>query len=153
MERADQYIGIAPEKDAPAASLPDGWPREGRVDFEGVSMAYRDSTLVLKNVTLRAAAGQRVAIVGRTGAGKSSLFQVRLPLLNDFTTFSLPLVLSSSPSVPSSRQVLLRMVDVSGGRVAVDGVDVRTVPRAVLRSRIAVIAQVPNLLALLWPSG
>ncbi len=101
VERADQYIGIVPEKDAPAASLPDGWPREGRVDFEGVSMAYRGSTLVLKNVTLRAAAGQRVAIVGRTGAGKSSLFQVRLPLLNGFTTSCHPAspVLSIRPQL------------------------------------------------------
>eukprot|EP01061_Rhynchopus_euleeides_P034018 TRINITY_DN576_c0_g2_i2.p1 TRINITY_DN576_c0_g2~~TRINITY_DN576_c0_g2_i2.p1 ORF type:complete len:1346 (+),score=493.74 TRINITY_DN576_c0_g2_i2:2-4039(+) len=75
------------EIDAPPASLAQleaaprednagGWPSDGAVAFSGYSMRYREGLpLVLKDLTFSIAAGEKVGVVGRTGAGKSSLMQ------------------------------------------------------------------------------
>ncbi|HEV2583429.1 MAG TPA: ABC transporter ATP-binding protein, partial [Ktedonobacteraceae bacterium] len=83
----------------------------GEIAFENVSFSYGD-TPVLKNVSFRAAPGQTIAIVGQTGAGKSTLTK----LIN-------------------------RIYDVSEGRVLVDGVDVRSWSLDALRSQVSTIEQ------------
>ncbi len=89
-------------------------PMRGELVFESVTFGYNGSsaTPVLKNVSFRAAPGQTVAIVGQTGSGKSTLTK----LVN-------------------------RTYDVSGGRVLVDGVDVRDWSLDALRSQISTIEQ------------
>lgn len=84
----------------------------GRVDFEGVSFAYRPGEWVLRDVSFAASPGQVVAIVGGTGAGKSTLMNL-----------------------------LCRFYDVGGGRILVDGVDIRRLDVAALRRSIAVVPQ------------
>lgn len=86
-------------------------PIQGEVVFDNVSFRYGDGD-VLKNVSFRARPGQTVAIVGRTGSGKSTLTK----LIN-------------------------RIYDVSEGRVLVDGVDVRDWQLAALRSQVSTIEQ------------
>jgi glucan exporter ATP-binding protein len=89
----------------------------GEVVFEKVSFGYDARQPVLKDLTFRVPAGSTVAIVGPTGAGKT-------------TALSL----------------LYRAYDPSSGRISIDGTDIRTVTLASLRSHIAVVFQNPGLL-------
>ncbi len=110
-ERIFYLIDTEPDLlDAPDAAV---LPRiEGRVHFENVSFRYNDDTPVLDSINIEAAPGERVALVGETGAGKSTI--VRL---------------------------LARFFDVKQGTVRVDGHDVRTITRASLRSQLGVVLQ------------
>jgi ABC-type multidrug transport system fused ATPase/permease subunit len=101
-------------RDAPAATpLPAG---PGLVRFEGVTFGYDAARPVLHEVDLELAAGRIVALIGHTGAGKTTLASL----------------------VP-------RFYDVQAGRVTVDGSDVRDVKLASLRAQIGVISQDPFL--------
>ncbi len=84
----------------------------GEVEFRGVSFAYPDGESVVQNVSFKVKQGQTVAIVGQTGAGKTSLVK----LIN-------------------------RTYDITSGQVFVDGVDVREWNLASLRSQISIIEQ------------
>lgn len=93
--------------------------RCGHVAFEEVTYGYEPGRLVLRGITLEARPGESVAIVGPTGAGKS-------------TTVSL---------IP-------RFIDPWHGRITMDGMDLRDVQLASLRDRVAVVLQEPFLLPL-----
>ncbi len=84
----------------------------GDIEFRGVSFRYPNGENVLKNISFKVKAGQTVAIVGQTGAGKTSLAK----LIN-------------------------RTYDISEGQVLVDGVDVRDWNLASLREQISIIEQ------------
>jgi len=84
----------------------------GEVRFENVSFAYADGVPVLKNITFEAKPGEIVAIVGSTGSGKSTLVNL----------------------IP-------RFYDVTGGRVTIDGYDVRDLTLASLRRQIGIVMQ------------
>ncbi|MBI3912022.1 MAG: ABC transporter ATP-binding protein [Armatimonadetes bacterium] len=98
-----------------AVVLPRG---EGRVRFEGVSFAYRRELKVLEDITLEAAPGQVLALVGPTGAGKSSI-----------------------------AALIPRFYDVTEGRVTIDGYDVRDVTLTSLRGQIGIVPQETVLFA------
>ncbi|HIK16049.1 MAG TPA: ABC transporter ATP-binding protein [Leptolyngbyaceae cyanobacterium M33_DOE_097] len=101
-------------QDAPdAIEMP---PMKGDVVFEHVTFGYTTNQQVLKNVNLRAQPGQMVALVGPTGAGKSSIINL-----------------------------ILRFYDVTGGAVKIDGIDIRHVTQASLRKQIGIVLQ-DNLL-------
>jgi ATP-binding cassette subfamily B protein len=87
-------------------------PVQGRVGFEDVSFAYADGRLVLNKLTLEVPAGQTHAIVGATGAGKSTLVKL-----------------------------LLRLYDPSSGRITFDGVDLRDLSFVSLRHSIGYVGQ------------
>ncbi|HXF97417.1 MAG TPA: ABC transporter ATP-binding protein [Gaiellaceae bacterium] len=91
-------------------------PGPGRVRFERVSFGYEPGRLVLEDVDLELEPGRTVALIGRTGSGKTTLAAL----------------------VP-------RFYDVTAGRVLVDGVDVRDLERRSLRREIGVISQDPFL--------
>lgn len=91
-------------------------PGEGAIRFEGVSFEYLEGRPVLERVELDLSAGKTVALIGHTGSGKTTLASL----------------------VP-------RFYDATAGRVLVDGVDVRDVELAALRSAIGVIPQDPFL--------
>ena len=95
---------------------PEGWPREGRVEMRDVSLRYREGPLVLKHVNLSVGAREKVGIVGRTGAGKSSL-----------------------------TVALFRIAPLSGGSVTIDGVDVGKLGLAEARRALCIIPQDPVL--------
>lgn len=84
----------------------------GEVTFEGVEFGYTAEQRVLQNVTLKAQPGQMIALVGPTGAGKSTIINL-----------------------------ILRFYDVSGGAVRIDGIDVRSVTQASLRRQIGIVLQ------------
>jgi ATP-binding cassette subfamily B multidrug efflux pump len=97
-------------RDAPDAQvLP---PVRGAVAFEHVSFAYDPAKPVLNNVSFTTAPGQTVAIVGPTGAGKTTIISL-----------------------------LARFYDVSAGAVTVDGHDLRSVTQASLRSQMGIVPQ------------
>lgn len=84
----------------------------GEIEFRDVTFAYPDGRAVLANVSFKVKPGQTVAIVGQTGAGKTSLVK----LVN-------------------------RTYDVTGGQILIDGIDVRNWNLAALRSQISMIEQ------------
>ncbi|MCX2715034.1 ABC transporter ATP-binding protein [Mycolicibacterium sp. J2] len=87
-------------------------PTVGRVEFDRVGFGYRPDTPVLQDVSLVAEPGMTVAIVGPTGAGKTTLVNL-----------------------------LMRFYEVDSGRILLDGRDITTMPRAALRSRIGMVLQ------------
>jgi len=87
-------------------------PLRAEVCFEEVSFGYNPEQLVLKSVNLHALPGQMIALVGPTGAGKSTIINL-----------------------------ILRFYDVTGGAVKVDGIDVRSVTQASLRRQIGIVLQ------------
>lgn len=96
--------------DAPdAIEMP---PMQGRVEFENVSFRYSDGEEVLKDICITAEPGQIVALVGRSGAGKTSIVNL----------------------IP-------RFYDATAGRVLVDGLDVKRVKQDSLRRQIAMVLQ------------
>jgi ATP-binding cassette, subfamily B, bacterial len=99
-------------KDGTRAFPPAG--ARGEVQWRGVSFRYRPEMPVLREVDLRVASGMKVAIVGATGAGKSTLVSL-----------------------------LPRFFDPSGGEVLIDGVDVRDYRLNALRRQIAMVLQPP----------
>ncbi len=91
----------------------------GQIEFRDFSLAYRPGLpLVLDRVTFRAEPGQRIGIVGRTGAGKSSLLLA-----------------------------LFRFVEAAGGQILVDGVDIAVCGTDSLRGAMTIIPQEPTLFA------
>jgi ATP-binding cassette subfamily B protein len=94
---------------APAAA---GRVRTGEVVFEHVWLAYQGEDWVLRDLHLRVAPGERVALVGATGAGKTSVIKL-----------------------------LTRLYEPTRGRVLLDGVDLREIPQHELRRRIATVLQ------------
>jgi ATP-binding cassette subfamily B protein len=105
----------APYRPAEPAG-PEPGPRSGRaageIAFDGVSFAYLEGEPVLRDVSFRVAPGETLAIVGHTGAGKSTL-----------------------------ANLLLRFYDAGAGRVTVDGVDVRDWDLTALRRSIGLVLQ------------
>jgi ATP-binding cassette subfamily B multidrug efflux pump len=91
--------------------------RQGEVVFENVRFGYGTKRGLLKGINLRIDPGERVGLVGPSGAGKSTLVNL-----------------------------LLRFYDVEGGRILVDGQDIKEVTQESLRSKIAVVTQDTSLL-------
>ena len=110
-ERVFNLLDTEPDlQDIPNAKiLP---PINGRVDFRDVTFGYQDGEPILKSINLHAEPGQRIALVGETGAGKSTIIRL-----------------------------LARFFDIDGGALEIDGVDVRDVTRASLRSQLGIVLQ------------
>ncbi|KAK7427609.1 hypothetical protein QQZ08_005884 [Neonectria magnoliae] len=121
-QRIEEYIHTVPqeprivENDIPSHNVP-GWPHSGNVKIQNVSAGYTvDGDVVLSGIIFEAKSGQRVAIVGRSGSGKSSLAATLLRLTHRFQ-----------------------------GQVFIDGVDIETIDVHELRQRICFIPQSPTL--------
>ncbi|NLJ24413.1 MAG: ABC transporter ATP-binding protein [Firmicutes bacterium] len=118
MAGAERVFGIldtVPEiQDRPdAKELP---PIQGHVKFENVTFAYEGEDYVLREINLEVEPGQTIALVGHTGAGKTSMINI-----------------------------LCRFYDVTGGRILMDGYDLREVTQKSLRSQIGLVLQEPFL--------
>ena len=122
VERILEYCSL--EQEPPAQVLPkhrppSNWPPHGKIVFENVSMSHlkdEDTPQALRNITLRIDGGEKIGIVGRTGAGKSSLIQI-----------------------------LFRMGRLINGQIEIDDIDITTIGLDDLRSRISIIPQDPVL--------
>jgi len=111
IERMFVLLGEAREvQDPPGA--PDLAVNGGEVRFEGVDFHYQPERPILAGIDFRIPAGQTLAVVGTTGAGKSTL-----------------------------ARLLFRFYDVSGGRITIDGQDIRAVTQQSLRAAIGIVPQ------------
>jgi ATP-binding cassette subfamily B protein len=109
-ERVFDIIDETPEIDAPAIRA---FPRiRGDVVFDGVSFAYRKDVPVLKNVDLHAWPGQTIALIGPTGAGKTTIINL-----------------------------LTRFYEIDGGRILLDGRDIRDIAKDNLRTQFGIVLQ------------
>lgn len=118
VERVNQYLQLEEEPNANgSADPPFGWPSMGVLSFKEVQLRYREHlTPALKNLSFHTTAFERIAIVGRTGAGKSSIISA-----------------------------LLRVAPLNAGEIYLDCVNLKTLPLKKLRDRIGVIPQEPFL--------
>ncbi|KAL8850054.1 MAG: hypothetical protein Q9221_004980 [Calogaya cf. arnoldii] len=113
------YYGTELDEEPPLhlTEVPPEWPQKGEIVFNEVQMRYRDGLpLVLQGLTMSIAGGERIGVVGRTGAGKSSIMST-----------------------------LFRLVELSGGSISIDGINIATVGLKDLRTRLAIIPQDPTL--------
>ena len=120
VERVEQYCEIQSEAARSTAldfKVPANWPENGEIVFSGAKLRYRpELPLVLKGLDIRIPAGSKVGVVGRTGAGKSTLMVA-----------------------------MLRIVELCEGRILIDGIDHSQLGLAKVRSKISVIPQDPVL--------
>ena len=113
------YYGNELDQEPPLhlTDVPSSWPDRGEIVFDEVLMRYREGLpLVLQGMNMKVAGGERIGIVGRTGAGKSSIVST-----------------------------LFRLVELSGGSISIDGINIATVGLKDLRTRLAIIPQDPTL--------
>ena len=110
-ERIFNLLDMEPELEDPpdAIELP---PVRGHVVFDHVSFEYEDGDEVLRDVSLEAKPGERIALVGETGAGKTTVIRL-----------------------------MARFFETDQGRVTIDGYDVRRVAKESLRSQLGVVLQ------------
>ncbi|KAJ3265284.1 hypothetical protein HDU77_005729 [Chytriomyces hyalinus] len=119
VERVDEYASI--EQEPPAVieqhRPPPNWPSRGQIDVTNLSLRYNDdSPNVLHNLSFSVKAGEKIGVVGRTGAGKSTLTLAFFRILNKFE-----------------------------GSIIIDGVDISKIGLRDLRSRLTIIPQDPVL--------
>ncbi|CAI5503205.1 unnamed protein product, partial [Closterium sp. Naga37s-1] len=119
VERVGSYADIPAEAPAiiPSHRPPSGWPQQGEVLFEDVVMRYRpDLPPVLRGLSALVQGGEKVGVVGRTGAGKSSLFNS-----------------------------LFRLAEIESGRICIDGQDLKLFGVTDVRRALMIIPQTPVL--------
>jgi len=114
VERILVYADLPPEGELTTPKdPPPSWPEHGAVSFKNAKLAYREGLpLVLKDVSFEVKPGEKVGIVGRTGAGKSSLLQA-----------------------------LFRMVELKGGSIEIDGQNTHEMGLDILRRQLALVPQ------------
>ncbi|KAJ2806213.1 hypothetical protein H4R20_001774, partial [Coemansia guatemalensis] len=121
LERAAEYANLLPEAaDIIEHNRPkESWPKQGMVEFRNYSMRYREGLdLALKDLSFRVLPRQKVGIVGRTGAGKSSL-----------------------------TLALFRIIEAASGQILLDGKDISEYGLFDVRSKLSIIPQDPLLFA------
>lgn len=118
VERLHQYImALETEVESAIVCKPDNWPSTGRVEFLNVMVQYKPSLpAVISGFSFTFEPGRRVAIVGRSGAGKSTIIGA-----------------------------LFRFVELREGAILIDGVDIASTPMKELRRSLAMVPQDPIL--------
>ncbi|XP_074651922.1 multidrug resistance-associated protein 1-like isoform X2 [Tubulanus polymorphus] len=119
VERVKEYAETPTEADwyEPSANLDPEWPEEGQVAFDGYKTRYREGLeLVLHGINLRINGGEKVGIVGRTGAGKSSM-----------------------------TLCLFRMIEAAEGSILIDGINIASIGLHQLRTKLTILPQDPVL--------
>lgn len=117
VERALQYMDIPQEEQTGCLYLNTDWPNQGVIEFQYVTLKYMPSLPdALRNLSFRIAGGTQVGIIGRTGAGKSSVLNA-----------------------------LFRLTPICTGSITIDDVDIKSIPVRELRTHLAVVPQSPFL--------
>lgn len=118
-ERVKEYIDAVNEEGAVETELdpPASWPETGKIEVGGLSLRYAPKLpLVIKNISFNVKSGEKVGVVGRTGAGKSTII----------TSF-------------------FRFIEPAQGGIKIDGVDISKIGLNSLRRGLAIIPQEPTL--------
>lgn len=114
--RAFEKTVLPEDKPGEVHQPPETWPAEGAVTFDSLSVAYKPGVLALKDVNISIGPGTKVGVCGRTGSGKSS-----------------------------SLLSILRLVEIETGTIYIDGLNLQTLSRNSIRSRIITVPQDPML--------
>ncbi len=114
LDRIEDIVGIPDEHEGDSLHTP---PIEGRVTFESVTFQFKDDNKpLLKNLSFEVDPGETVAVIGRTGSGKSTMMNL-----------------------------MVRLLDVSEGRILLDGTDIRGINKKWLRRHVGIVLQEPFL--------
>lgn len=117
IERIKKYVDSEQEKPwnlPDDGRVPDQWPNRGEIVFSDLQVRYQECLeSVLKGISFRVKSGEKVGIVGRTGAGKSSL-----------------------------ALCLFRIIEACGGKITIDDIDIANLGLHTLRNRLTIIPQV-----------
>lgn len=119
VERLNQYMSISSEAPEVVGGNrpPPNWPAIGKVELRDLKIRYRpDTPLVLQGISCTFEGGHKIGIVGRTGSGKTTLIGA-----------------------------LFRLVEPSGGKIIIDGLNIATIGLHDLRARFGIIPQDPTL--------
>ena len=121
VERVKFFSNLEQEKSTLSSSLDElelsTWPKLADIEFEQAELRYAPHLpLVLKGMSFHIEAGKKVGIIGRTGSGKSTLFQA-----------------------------IYRFVELTSGQIKIGGVNIASVPLNVLRRKLAIIPQDPTM--------
>jgi ATP-binding cassette, subfamily B, multidrug efflux pump len=111
LERIFSLLDVRATIDAPSDAAPPGRSR-GRIEFDRVRFSYRPGEEVLRDISFAAAPGEKVAVVGATGSGKTTLIKL-----------------------------LIRLYDPTAGAIRLDGTDLRSLPLDALRRQVGVVMQ------------
>lgn len=116
VERVIEYTELAKESDTKHKEVSKSWPTSGKIEFDSVFMQYSpDDLFVLKNLTFTINSKEKIGIVGRTGAGKSSIISA-----------------------------LFRLAPIEGN-IIIDDVNINEISLHTLRSHLSIIPQEPIL--------
>ncbi|KAJ8983672.1 hypothetical protein NQ317_003459 [Molorchus minor] len=116
VERVQEYVDVTPEANENTKDPPKNWPETGNVIFDKLCLRYDpDEPYILKYLSFEVKGQEKIGIVGRTGAGKSSLIAA-----------------------------LFRLADIDG-KILIDNVNTKEIALNVLRSKISIIPQEPVL--------
>jgi ATP-binding cassette subfamily B protein len=115
-ERVFEILDVAPEVDASEGGAP--LHLRGEVTFEHVEFGYRPDVTTIRDMSLQAKPGDLIALVGPTGAGKTTIVNL-----------------------------LTRFYEIRGGRITIDGVDLRELPKPALRRELGIVLQDTFLLS------
>ncbi|CDH53089.1 multidrug resistance-associated protein 1 [Lichtheimia corymbifera JMRC:FSU:9682] len=119
LERVKEYIDLPTEKYESVRNVDAAWPEKGEIEFHDYGARYRSGLdLALRDLSMNVSPKEKIGIVGRTGAGKSSM--------------------SLS---------LFRIIEAAEGNITIDGVDIASLRLFDLRSRLTIIPQDPVLFA------
>lgn len=116
--RIKDYVNLRDEQEVmsrPTMKAPSEWPSKGHISYKNVTLSYGNGHNVLQDITFNIESGERIGIVGRTGAGKSSVISA-----------------------------LFHMADFQG-QITIDGVDTKEISLKELRSAVSIIPQEPVL--------
>lgn len=122
MERISTYIRLMKREQSillknsiSIQELFNNWPKQKIISFRNVSLRYRNhSSLVLKSINFEIEDGQKFAIIGRTGAGKTSI-----------------------------TNALFRLIEICSGEILIDNINIQSIPLNILRSKLSIIPQDP----------
>ncbi|EFE30383.1 uncharacterized protein ARB_02755 [Trichophyton benhamiae CBS 112371] len=104
--------------EAAGPTISPSWPEHGTIEFRGVTAEYKiNSTPVIKNLNLSIHKGEKIALCGKTGSGKSSIISA-----------------------------LFRILHISEGNIIIDGVDISAIPQEILYTRLVCVPQTPYLI-------
>lgn len=118
-ERVKEYTELKSEPPlvVPGEQVPHTWPDHGEILFENVNLRYApDLPLVVKDLTFKVDPGSKVGVIGRTGAGKSTIITS-----------------------------LFRFIEADSGRIIIDGIDISKIGLQTVRQSISIIPQDPTL--------
>lgn len=116
VERVIEYTQLESEPNREEKALPIDWPQHGHIEFKNVKLRYNESDpYVLKGISFKIQPNEKIGIVGRTGAGKSSTISALFQLYN------------------------------LEGSIIIDNIDTTEIPLDKVRSKISIIPQEPVL--------